>query len=953
MIVLKPWHRAIGVAVCAGAAISALAWIAWNDPAINFLPHDSQAEWIVFPTPADAHAHWFASLDTTFRREFVLTERAAAARLTLRAMRRAEVKINGIAARLPPNRNWKKIGTAEVADQLQPGTNVIEARVFNHNGPPALWLTLSTDDLSLHSDESWEASFAGSSWRHAALAATAKTPGSGNSIAGGERTLDAVKEIWRFWIVLVAIACAAAFLWHATFKESTSGQTILLLVFAGLWLLLFWNNNRLLAFHRGFDSTDHLNYISYIQQHRSLPLPTQGWEMYQPPLYYVIAAASLSLCHLSVDDQMSISVLRWLGVLFGIAQFGLVFFSLRLLLPIRAAVIGLLLAAFLPMHLYMAHYVTNEMLAAVLATASLYVCLRLLKSEATRASQFAWLGLALGAAMLAKATAILLLPIVIAAIAGKLVAARAPIRVSLRNLRLLLVVCFAVCGWHYARIWLKFGTPLVGNWDVVSGFTWWQDPGYHTTADYLRFGRSLVNPLFSGFAGIADGIYSTLWGDGLCGGVSSLTIIWNQQQMAAGFLLAFIPAALILVGMGIAIGQFIRKPSSELFLLLGFCTVIGLGLVFMTLKVPSYAQAKAFYGLSALTPLCFFGALGWQTLTNRSDRLRIVLNALILVWVMNSFASYWIVPSASQHLYAVKAWGVQGKLDLAVAEAAKAVEADPSNAAARAYHALSLSRPGHDDEAIKEAERAIELDPSDSTAHLDLAFLVKRNDAEWAIAEARRAIELGPENSSAYQLLVNFLLESRRNDEASDLGREWLVASPYDVNAHSALASATAATGDLVSAAQQLGYVMMLRPGSEQAHAQLRQTLLSLANEPDGLRQLRDIAANAPDSPRMLDELAWLLATFPDSKSRDGIEAVRLAERACDLTERKIPALLDTLAAAYAEAGDFPRAISAAEEALNRARSSGDNDAVKLSESILASLRENVPYRDQPESSTP
>jgi hypothetical protein len=41
------------------------------------------------------------------------------------------------------------------------------------------------------------------------------------------------------------------------------------------------------------------------------------------------------------------------------------------------------------------------------------------------------------------------------------------------------------------------------------------------------------------------------------------------------------------------------------------------------------------------------------------------------------------VPSASQHLYAVKALGIQGKIDRANAEAAKAVEADPSNAAAR------------------------------------------------------------------------------------------------------------------------------------------------------------------------------------------------------------------------------------------------------------------------------
>jgi tetratricopeptide (TPR) repeat protein len=99
----------------------------------------------------------------------------------------------------------------------------------------------------------------------------------------------------------------------------------------------------------------------------------------------------------------------------------------------------------------------------------------------------------------------------------------------------------------------------------------------------------------------------------------------------------------------------------------------------------------------------------------------------------------------------------------------------------------------------------------------------------------------------------------------------------------------------------------------------------------------------------MLDELAWLLATYPDSKSRDGTEAVQLAERACTLTERRIPALLDTLGAAYAEAGDFSRAITTIEEALNLARTSGDSDAIKLSERILGSLRGNLPYRDEPE----
>jgi tetratricopeptide (TPR) repeat protein len=459
----------------------------------------------------------------------------------------------------------------------------------------------------------------------------------------------------------------------------------------------------------------------------------------------------------------------------------------------------------------------------------------------------------------------------------------------------------------------------------------------------------LVHPLFSGFAGIADGIYSTFWGDGLCGGTSSLSIAWNQQPRVIGYLWAVIPTVLILVGAAVALIHFIRNPSSELFLLISFSAVILLGLVFMTLKVPSYAQAKAFYALSALAPFCFFGALGWETLTCRRALSQFILGALVLFWAMNSFATYWIVPSVSQHLYSVKALGTQGNINQANAEAVKAVEADPSNAAARGFHALSLSELGHDEEAIKEAERATELNPTGSAPHLDLAISLRRRDQERAIAEARHAIRLGPENSSAYQFLMNCLFELHRYDEAPDLGREWLAVSPYDAAAHSALGSVLAENGDLVSAAQHLGYAMMLRPEVEQVHAQLRRVLLLLARAPDGLQRLREIAGNAPDSPRMLDELAWLLATYPDSKLRDGTEAVRLAERACDLTERRIPALLDTLAAAYAETGDFPRAVAAGEQALSEARSLGDTDGIKLSENILASVRVHVPYRHEPE----
>jgi tetratricopeptide (TPR) repeat protein len=196
---------------------------------------------------------------------------------------------------------------------------------------------------------------------------------------------------------------------------------------------------------------------------------------------------------------------------------------------------------------------------------------------------------------------------------------------------------------------------------------------------------------------------------------------------------------------------------------------------------------------------------------------------------------------------------------------------------------------------------------------------------------------------------MNCLLESRRYDEVVQLGRKWLAVSPYELAPHSALASALFETGDRASAAQHLGYVMMLRPDVEETAAQLVGLLSSIIKDPDGSQQLLNIAANAPDSPRLLDELAWLLATHPDSKFRDGARAIALAGRACALTEGRAPIMLDTLAAAYAEAGDFPRAIITGEEALKRAHSAGDTDVAKLSENILASLNAQVPYRQKPE----
>jgi cytochrome c-type biogenesis protein CcmH/NrfG len=102
------------------------------------------------------------------------------------------------------------------------------------------------------------------------------------------------------------------------------------------------------------------------------------------------------------------------------------------------------------------------------------------------------------------------------------------------------------------------------------------------------------------------------------------------------------------------------------------------------------------------------------------------------------------------------------------------------------------------------------------------------------------------------------------------------------------------------------------------------------------------------DWPPVLNNLAWVLATHPEPRLRNGPEAVRLAKRACELSGRTNLWFLQTLAAAYAETGQFTNAVAAAGEALQLARAAQQPQLMELTRRRIELYQSHQPYRDAP-----
>ena len=1011
--------RRLALALVVASAAGAAGWLGWNAlwrSEVAFLPRQSPAQWIVYPSAPEGTLHPRLELSTEFKRSFVLERAPARAELRVAGFHRYELLINGAAPGSPARQahTWKQPDSYEAAGQLRAGENRIAVTVFNTNGPPAMWLCLEAPGLELRSDERWEASYAGATWRTARLASQPGVVAPGNAVYGGEQPWASWQARWRLLILFTALSAAGywALRWWSLRSEAAGEkrgwrlEMAPVAVLAGAWAVLFANNLGVLPNLVGYDVTGHLPYIRYIQELHSLPLASDGWEMFQPPLYYVVGAALLETLSCSVADDAGIMALRVLGLAIGVAHFVLVWASLRLLFPGERSKPrwGLVLAACLPPLLYLSQYVSNEGLAAALVSASVYLTLRILQARGGSWKLNAGLSLCLGAALLTKSTALLALPVILGALVFKEVQSLKS-KVQSRGttdgrqeseageyglwgwtgrMGVVLAVCALVCGWHYARVWAHYGNPLIGVWDPRTGFAWWEDEGYRTGAFYLRFGAALVHPWFSALQSFGDGIYSTLWGDGLVGGAADISWRppWNYELMCLGYWLALVPAAGVITGAILALVKFLRRPSADWFLVTGLGFVIALAVVHMSMAVPYYCMVKAFYGLAALVPLCAFGAAGLETLCRWSGKLRPVICILFGVWALNAYTSFWI-PRSSVAALLVRARSLvnEGRA-LEARELLKAqVQATPHSAETRCLLAWVLAMTGNVDEGVRQAEIVAGEWPNDASGHLALgsALAQQRRVAE-AVAHARRALELEPGRGFNYQQLASLLVRQGQNEEAIRVARDGLgfashnselrftlgaalvsrgetvegiaqlqlasALNPNWCNPHVLLGATLAKQGRLDEAANHWQEALRLEPGNAEAHCQLAIILGAQRQVTEAIAHYTEALRLEPDLSEALNNLAWIRAAHPQAEFRDGPEAVRLAERACRVTGNKESMLVGTLAAAYAEAGRFEEAMAAAGQARALALAGGQKDLAEKNEKLLELFRARHPYRE-------
>ena len=266
---------------------------------------------------------------------------------------------------------------------------------------------------------------------------------------------------------------------------------------------------------------------------------------------------------------------------------------------------------------------------------------------------------------------------------------------------------------------------------------------------------------------------------------------------------------------------------------------------------------------------------------------------------------------------------------------ADVVRQRPNNRRGHIFLADALLAEGRLAEAEAHYNQALRVNSLDEYAYLGLgAIHLQQGRIETAIEDFTQAV--GRKTDAQAEFTLAMLLSRKGElDSAMKHFREALRIKADYAPAHCGLGNILAAQGRLDEAATQYEDALRLKPDYAEAHNNLGNVLRLQGRTKEATAQYREVARLRPDWPEALVNLSWLLATQPEARFRNGAEAVRLAQRACELTRDQDAPCLDTLAAAYAEAGRFAEAAQAARKALDVA-------SRKREEKLAADIRRRL-----------
>jgi len=300
------------------------------------------------------------------------------------------------------------------------------------------------------------------------------------------------------------------------------------------------------------------------------------------------------------------------------------------------------------------------------------------------------------------------------------------------------------------------------------------------------------------------------------------------------------------------------------------------------------------------------------------------------------------------HFNMGKSLALLGDDEKAIAHCREVIRLKPGFLDARNLLAISLDKQGRFEESMAQYREAIQIDPSraDTLRNMGHSLFLqgKFGEAETLL---RKVLQTRPDYADAHQTLGVVLAKRGRKAEAIGHYGEALRLQPDSARTYYNMANSQADVGMLDEAVENYRQALRIDHDFYDAHFNLARILTVMGRIVEGVEQYRTALSVNPDALDALNNLSWLFSTHYDPEMRNASESIKLARRVCELTNYQNPFYLDTLAAAYAEAGRFDAAVETARKAAVLARSSRDDGIYDEILNRLESYESGKPFRDE------